>query len=139
MRVFICKLSVLLWCLVHSLLHGHSCNFLHVKKFKNKGKKRRWCFIEKKIKKTTLKHPPFFLFPFSFLMPFFFSIAISKMNNLNTQIILESQATINMWRWLMLLVRYCHIYYWFFKSNFIIKYARSSTISKVLPKEVTKF
>jgi hypothetical protein len=45
-------------------------------------------------------------------MPFFFSTTISSKNNFNTQVTLESQTTISMWRWMMLLIGCCHIYCW---------------------------
>ncbi len=136
MRVFVC---VLLWCLLHSLLHGHLCNFLHNKKVKNEGKKRSWCFIEEKIKKTTLKHPP--IFPFSSFFPHAFIFLNSNFKNeqfkhsnyswksSNNKHVKVNDVASNIFSYLLLI----------FLSNFIIKYARLSIIWKVLPKEVTKF
>jgi hypothetical protein len=43
-------------------------------------------------------------------MPFFSSTTISSMSNFNTQVILENQAMINMWRWVLLLVESFHIH-----------------------------
>ncbi len=45
---------------------GCLCNFLCVGKSRNKEKNRTWCFVERKIKKTTLEHP-FFLYAILFL------------------------------------------------------------------------
>jgi hypothetical protein len=57
---FVCKLSVLLWTIA---LHvgGCLCNLLFAWKSRNKGKKRRCCFVEKRIKKTTFEPPSFSL------------------------------------------------------------------------------
>jgi hypothetical protein len=59
-------------------------------------KKRSWCFVKKRIKKTTLEHP--FSFPLlPLFMPFFFFTTILRKNNFNIQVILENQAMISMW------------------------------------------
>jgi hypothetical protein len=45
-------------------------------------KKRSWCFVKKRIKKTTLEHP--FSFPLPpFFMPFFFSTTILMRSSFN--------------------------------------------------------
>jgi hypothetical protein len=112
------------------------CSFLHVKKFRNKEKKKKWCFVKRRIKKTILEHPFFFPLPPSLPMTFFFSTTISSRSNFNNQVILEGQTTISMWRWVMFLVGCCHIHCWFCWSNFIVKYVKLSIISKVLAKVV---
>ncbi len=65
-----------------------------------------WCFVERKIKKTTLEHP-FFLYAILFL-----NNKHVKVNDVANQILSYS-----------LLI---------FLNNFIAKYVRSSIISKVL-------
>ncbi len=128
---FVCKLSALLWHLLHYLLVVYV--IFCVLESQGTREKRRWGFLEKKIKKTTLEHLfSFFLSPFS--MSFFFLITISNGSSSNTQFTFKSQTMINMWRWVMLQVEYCHIHCWFLKNNFIVKYVRSTIISKVLAK-----
>lgn len=121
-RDFVCKLRVLLWCLLHSLLMGVYVISYVLESQGTRKTNRTWCFVERKIKKTTLEHPFFFplLLFLSFLslhpslpMPFFFSKTISRKSNFNIQVHLEGQTTINMWRWMMFLIGCCHIHCWF--------------------------
>jgi hypothetical protein len=60
-----------------------------------KRKKKKWCFVERRIKETTLEHPFFFPLPpfLSFLtlpMRFFSSTTISSKSNFNIHFTLES-------------------------------------------------
>jgi hypothetical protein len=74
---------------------GVYVTFFSARKSRNKEKKRSWCFIKKRIKKTTLEHP--FSFPLPpFFMPFFFSTTILRRSSFNIQVILENQTMLNM-------------------------------------------
>jgi hypothetical protein len=47
-------------------------NFYLLESSWTRGKKKSWCFVKRRIKKTTLEHPFFFPFPSFLPMHFFF-------------------------------------------------------------------
>lgn len=101
----ICNLNFL-WCLLHSLLGGCLCSFLHGRKLKNKEKKASYVLYKRGSRKKLLSTP---FLSFSLLS---LCLSLSQQQfqawTILTLSFFKKSSNNEMWRCVMLLIRCCH-------------------------------